>query len=188
MKKHLFYIAFAALAFSGCKNPYEKELAQLEAVRKTLSAADSVLAITNAAEAERLAKEVRNNLQLVQFNINKIGDTIDFKTALLLTEFRSLAKSLESVEKSHKRIGMAVDSAANNLGNLEHDLMNKSLAKEFTAEAAVAAERRQAEDLYGRAKNLPLQLSTIKAGYDTLAPAINNYLAELKRRLAEKTK
>lgn len=187
MRTHLFTGILLAAFFAACNGAQHKEaLEEIDGLRLKLKQTDSLLANVDREEAERLGTEVRNNSQFIQFNVNKIGDTLDFKTALFLTNYRSLLRGFETVDETHKRIGMAVDSITNNLGNLQHDIQNNSLAKGLTPEGCIEQEEEQVNEVYERAGELRSILESAKAGYDTLAPKVRDYMAELSIRLAEK--
>jgi hypothetical protein len=185
VKKNLIYIAIVLVSLAACKGQqHEKEIGEIAGIRGKLHQTDSVLALTNSDEAERFATEVRNNSQYVQFNINKIKDSLDFKTGLFLANYYDLLRRFESVAKGNKKLGQAVDSTLVNLDNLEHDLQNNTLAKEITPESAVERETEQANELYEHAVDLRSLFVKTKAGYDTLAPKMITYMAELNIRMA----
>jgi hypothetical protein len=188
MKKHFIYLSLLAfvLTVAACKKEHEKELGQLKEIRTLLVRTDSSLAKINREELEETETEIKNNSQFIQFNINQIGDTLDFKTALFLTDYRTLRTDYEIVISMHKRASAAVDSAQKNLDNLEHDLQNNSLAEGLTAEGAVEREGEQAEELFKATETIWLKLRQTEKNYATLAPKIKEYMAQLNQRLAEK--
>lgn len=187
MKKHLVsVIAIAALFFACNGETHDTEIAEIGKLKIVLQQSDSVLGKMDREEAERLGTEVRNNSQFIQFNINKIGDTLDFKTALLLTDYRSLLKSFETAEETHKKLKSAVDSTRVNLENLEYDLKNNSLAQGLTPQSCVEQETEQVNAIYDRSKEINTLLENAKGSYDTLAPKIVEYMKALNLKLAEK--
>lgn len=187
MKKHLITgLAITALFFACKGESHDKEITEIGKLRNVLMQSDSVLGKIDREDAERLGTEVRNNSQFIQFNINKLGDTLDFKTALLLTDYRSLLKSFETAEETHKKLKSAVDSTRMNLENLEHDLKNNSLAQGLTPEGCVEQETEQVNAIYERSKEIRSMLEGAKGSYDTLNPKISAYMKELNLKLAEK--
>jgi hypothetical protein len=187
MKTYLITGLLGLTLLGSCNGAKHKEqLEEIDGLRKKLVRVDSVLATVDREEAERLGTEVRNNSQFIQFNVNKIGDTLDFKTALFLTNYRSLLRGFETVDETHKQIGSAVDSISNNLNNLQHDIENNSLAQGLTPEGCIEQEEEQINEVYEKAGELRSILQGAKAGYDTLAPKVRDYMAELSIKLAEK--
>lgn len=186
MKKHLFVvIVIAAVAFVACKNEKnEKALAGIKDLRVKLAGTDSVLASVNRDEIDRLEAEVKNNSQFIQFNVGKVGDTLDFKTALLLTDYRALRKQFAGYSEDHKRLTAAVDSASKSLDNLEHDLMNNTLAEGLTPEGSLKQEEEQVKQMYDFAVDLRSGYTAAKLEHDTLAPKISDYMKLLNEKLA----
>ena len=187
MKKHLI-IGIAIVAFfSACKSEkHDKDLTEINNLRIKLVKTDSMLKNVDREEAERIATELKNNTQFIQFNINKIGDTLDFKTALLLNNYRSLLPAFETVADNHKRISTAIDSTNTTLNNLEHDIQNNSLAKNLTPESCVEQESEQVNEMYEYAGTMSSSLDRAKVGYDSLAPKISDYMKVLNQKLADK--
>ena len=187
MKKYFFYTTIALAAFASCKNePYKEEVEEIGRLRVKLVQTDSILKTVDAEDAERLGTEVRNNSQFIQFNLRKVGDTLDYPSALLLTNYQALLRGFETVDETHKKITMAIDSVEHSLDNLEHDLRNNSLAQGLSPEECVEEESEQVKELNDRSKELqPLFVNT-KASYDTLAPKIRDYMGKLNQRLSEK--
>lgn len=187
MKKNFISIlCTAAFLFSCNGTVHKEEIEEIGNLRSVLQQSDSVLGKIDREEAERLGTEVRNNSQFIQFNINKVGDTLDFKTGLLLTDYRSLLKSFETAEETHKKLKSAVDSTRMNLDNLEYDLKNNTLAQGLTPEACVEQETEQVNAIFDRSKEIYTLLNNAKGSYDTLAPKIADYIKLLNVKLAEK--
>lgn len=187
MKTKLLTVFTASLLLFGCAGEkYEKELKEIETLRAKLSQSDSLLGKIDVESAERLGTEIRNNSQFVQFNINKIGDSIDFKTGTMMSHYGSLLRSFETVEKTHERLQSAIDSTRQNLDNLEYDLKHNSLAQGLTPAGSVELESEQVTAIYERSEQIRSMLDNAKKGYDTLAPKITGYMQFLNQRLAEK--
>lgn len=187
MKKHLVSILCVTVFLFSCGGSgHDKEIGEIGKLRGLLQQSDSVLGKIDREEAERLGTEVRNNSQFIQFNINKVGDTLDFKTGLLLTDYRSLLKSFETAEETHKKLKSAVDSTRQNLENLEYDLKNNTLAQGLTPEGCVEQETEQVNAIFERSKEINSLLNNAKGSYDTLAPKIADYIKLLNVKLAEK--
>src|ERR1044071_3713195 len=149
MKRHLVIMFSIAIVFVACKNAeHEKQMADINAIRVKLVKTDSMLNKVDAETAKRLETEVKNNSQFIQFNINKIADTIDFKTALFLSSYKMVQDALEGLVENHRRIKIAADSTSKNLDNLEHDINNNSLANGLTAESCIEQEEEHANEMY----------------------------------------
>jgi hypothetical protein len=114
-----------AVLFFACKNEqHDKEIAQIGTIRNKLEMTDLLLKNVDHEMADRLGTEVKNNSQFIQFNINKIGDTIDFKTALFLSHYKTLQDQLEGIAENGEKLETAIDSTKKTLDNLEHDIVN----------------------------------------------------------------
>ncbi len=187
MKKHLI-IGFVLAAFLfACKGEqHEKEIGEINGLRAKLGKTDSLLKNVDQDMAERLGTEVKNNSQFIQFNINKIGDTLDFKTALFLSNYKMLLEGFESVSENGELLEVAVDSTEKTLNDLEHDISNNSLAKGLTAEGSIKEEQEHVDEMYEYASRMRSTLANVKASYDTLTPRVNEYMKTLNQRLAEK--
>src|ERR1044072_15535 len=130
MKKHLAYgFAIALLLFSCKGEQHEKEIAEINSMRNKLEMTELLLKNVDHEMADRLGTEVQNNSQFIQFNINKIGDTIDFQTAIFLSNYKALHEGFEGIAENGERLEIAIDSTRKTLDNLEHDIVNNSLAK-----------------------------------------------------------
>lgn len=187
VKKHLIYMIVIAASLAACKRiNYDKELAEINSLRAKLNQTDSILKIADREEAERFATELKNNTQFIQFNINKIGDTLDFKSALLLNNYRSLLPAFEAFVADHKKLSTAIDSTGKTLDNLVHDLQNNSLAKNLSAQTSVLQEKEQVNEMYEYAGIMRSNLKRAKSGYDTLTPKIAEYMKSLNQQLADK--
>lgn len=176
---------FIAVMLASCKVVnHDKELAEINALRTKLNQTDSILKIADREEAERFATELKNNTQFIQFNINKIGDTLDFKSALLLNNYHSLLPAFEAFVADHKQLSAAIDSTKKTLDNLVHDLQNNALSKTLSAETCVLQEKEQVNQMYEFAVTMRSSLTRAKAGYDTLTPKISDYMKSLNQQLA----
>lgn len=174
-------------SLSGCiREKHEKELASIASLRIQLSKTDSVLSKTDLELAERMAAEVKNNTQFIQFNINKLGDTIDFKTYKLINNYGSLLPAFEKVAENHKHLAAAIDSTNKSLDALVHDFENNSLAKNLSPELCVQQENEQVNSMYDFAGAMRSSFDKAKAGYDTLGPKIADYMKTLNQMLAAK--
>ncbi len=187
MKIQLIALTLLLTSLTACvREKHEKELAEINALRAELSKTDSLLIKTDLEFAERMAAEVKNNTQFIQFNISKLGDTVDFKTYKLLNNYGSLLPAFEKVAENHKHISAAIDSTNRSLDNLQHDFMENVLAKNLSSESCLQLEKEQVNGMYEFAGAMRSSLDKAKAGYDTLAPKISDYMKLLNQRLADK--
>jgi hypothetical protein len=185
--KSFTIIFILAVAFSACKNAeHEKQMEEINNLRAKIAKTDSLLKNVDAEAAERLETEVKNNSQFIQFNINKIADTIDFKTALFLSSYKMVDDAFDGLTINHKRIKIALDSTSRNLDNLEHDINNNSLAKGLTPENCIEQESEHVDEMYDFASKLRSVFDRAKIGYDTLTPKVNAYMKLQNQRLIEK--
>lgn len=186
-KKHLIFGMAIVAVLSSCNGEkHEKEMAAINELRVKLHKTDSMLKNVDREDAERMAAELKNNAQFIQFDINKIGDTIDRKSALLLNNYHSLLPAYESVAENHKKISSAIDSTITSLNNLEHDIQNNSLAKNLTAESCIEQEEELVNEMYEYAGTMRSTIDKAKLGYDSLAGKISDYMKILNQKLADK--
>ena len=182
----LIGVAFITVSIFSCKGAdYSKELSTIDSLRNVLRATDSLAALANPEETEEKAEEIENNCSYIQMNVNKVKDTLDFNSALLLTEYRGLAKELESVAKNGKKLEAAVDSVNRNLDDLAHDLTNNSLADGLTAAECVKKEADQVKEMREYADVMLKKKADAQATLDTLQPKINDYVRQMNLRLLE---
>jgi hypothetical protein len=187
MKLHLIAGILLITTFSSCvREKHEKELTEINSLRTALNHTDSVLSKTDLELAERMAAEVKNNTQFIQFNLHELGDSVDFKTYKLISNYGSLLPAFEKVAENHKHLSAAIDSTNKSLDNLVHDLEKNSLAKNLTPESCIQNEKEQVNGMYEFAGAMRSSLDRAKSGYDTLTPKIAEYIKQLNQRLADK--
>ncbi|MBI3510609.1 MAG: hypothetical protein HY064_08090 [Bacteroidetes bacterium] len=182
--RHLL-IAFLPLLFLfSCGERNDKEITEINSLRVKLSQTDSLLLKVDKDEAEKKEAELKNNAQFIQYNINLLGDTLDFKTALFLNYYRSLLRNYQTVADSYSKILLQADSSRRSLDNLEHDLKNNTLADGLTPEKCIESETERVNYLYQHAGDLRSMLEQAKSGYDTLSPKVAGFMAGLNMKLA----
>lgn len=176
--------AFVLALFSACSSGDANKAAATTAdsLQAALIFTDSALAKIDVEMAEHMAEEIKNNAQFIQRAINKAGDTLDFKTGLLLSNYRALYEDCEVVVKNHKLLGAAIDSSSVNLENLIHDLRNNNMNTGLTPDSAIAHERRQVSQLNIFVKEMQSKLTTARSSYDTLAPKVELFLLDVSQR------
>jgi hypothetical protein len=187
MKLHLIAGILLITTLSSCvREKHEKELVEINSLRTALNHTDSVLSKTDLELAERMAAEVKNNTQFIQFNLHELGDSVDFKTYKLISNYGSLLPAFEKVAENHKHLSAAIDSTNKSLDNLVHDLEKNSLAKNLTPESCIQNEKEQVNGMYEFAGAMRSSLDRAKSGYDTLTPKIAEYIKQLNQKLADK--
>lgn len=185
MKKHLVYTAAVSLFLFSCGGPDRSaELKTVDSLTKVLDATDSVIASIDLDDVKKRGEEVANNRKYIQFNVNMLKDTLDFNTALMLTEYREAGKFFDKIKNEVMHIDRSVDSARVSLNNLKHDLENNSLAQGIDVKASLSAERAQVSEMKSYAENLKLMAAAAAASHDTLAPKVNAYVKLMNEKLA----
>jgi hypothetical protein len=173
-----------ALLGSSCKGPaHEAELKTIDSLKNVLAQTDSVLALVNVEEVKTRHDEMHNNMQFIQINIDKMGDTLDFKTGLYLSEYKQLRKQLQLIKSGVVQNSALVDSVMKNLNDFEHDLKNNTLDKSVNLEGAIAAEKMQVNALYQGSLNLPKLFIESRTAYDTLSPKVNAFVDQLSTKM-----
>jgi hypothetical protein len=180
-------IAFAALsmllaAACGVPEVNNKVAGEVEKLQIRLIATDSALKKIDTEKAEELAKTIKSNSQFIQASMNQVGDTIDFNTGLMLTDYRSLYKDFDVVKKNCAGLSRAIDSTQMNLNNLVSDLRSNTLAKGLTPDSALAYETRQAAQLDTYVKDMQMRFTNSLTAYDSLAPRVQVYIEGVKAR------
>lgn len=185
MKKHLVYTAILSLFLFSCGGPDRTaELKTVDSLMKVLDATDSIIGTLNLDDVKKRGEEVANNRKYIQFNVNMLKDTLDFNTALMLTEYREAGKFFDKIKNEAMHVDRSVDSARVNLNNLKHDLENNSLAAGIDVNASLNSERAQVAEMKSYAENLQLMAKATVASHDTLAPKVNAYVKLMNEKLA----
>ena len=100
-----------ALLLVTCKGEdYTHELSEIDSLKKVLNATDSLIASMNTADINRRTQDIADNSKFIQFNVNKLNDTLDYSTALLLTEYRETGVKYSFVSGEITRLSNAIDS------------------------------------------------------------------------------
>jgi hypothetical protein len=113
-----------------------------------------------------------------------LKDTLDYNTALMLTEYREAGKFFDKIRNEAQHVGRSVDSARVSLNNLKHDLESNSLAEGIDLNASLAGERAQVAEMKAYAENLQVMVKAAVASHDTLAPKVNVYVKQLNEKLS----
>lgn len=183
MKSSLILFSTVALLWmTACGVPEANSRAadEVEKLQADLVKTDSALRKIDVDKAEGIARIIKNNSQYIQSNMNNMKDTLDFKTGLVLTDYRALYKDLDAVKKNTRGLSTAIDSMQINLGNLISDLRSNTLSDGLTADSALAYEKRQALQLAAFVKEVDTRLKSALAQYDTLSPRVDSYINEMK--------
>jgi hypothetical protein len=138
----------------------------------------------NLDDVKKRGEEVANNRKYIQFNVNMLKDTLDYNTALMLTEYREAGKFFDKIRNEAQHVGRSVDSARVSLNNLKHDLESNSLAEGIDLNASLAGERAQVAEMKAYAENLQVMVKAAVASHDTLAPKVNVYVKQLNEKLS----
>lgn len=180
MKPHLIFIMVIGIFLASCKGEdYTHELVMIDSLKKELAATDSLITSLNRADIARRAEEITNNSKFIQFNVNKIKDTLDFSTALLLTQYKNTGDAYKRMEEELNKLNSAIDSASIGLENLKHDLTNHSLAEGMEAGSSVQNECTQIYQIKTYANDLAKSLENTRKSYDTLLPKVNAFVQKV---------
>jgi RNase adaptor protein for sRNA GlmZ degradation len=193
MKKIISYslFLFLSLAFvvsCGPSHDYTNEFKAIESCRADLVRLDSTLSLIKPAEVDNLVLNVNNTSGFVQSAVNKIGETIDFKTAEMLTEFRSLRKPLDAVSKNSNLIRTSIDSTAKNLERLENDLRKNTLSEGLSAADCVKRERENLDALAEQTQIVINNYVNSKLAFDSLQPKVMTYAQQLNAKITAQPK
>ncbi|HTF03170.1 MAG TPA: hypothetical protein VK826_04060 [Bacteroidia bacterium] len=185
MNKHLIFVVAIGSLLVTCKgDDYSQELATIDSLKKVLVATDSIIESLDPADVGKKAEEIGNNSKFIQFNVNKLKDTLDFNTALLLTEYRQTGKYFKQMKEDFERVDKAIDSANVSLDNLAHDLKNNSLAEGIDAKASVKSESDQVGEMHAFAQAQVKKKQETREAYDTLVPKVNAFVQDISVKLA----
>jgi cob(I)alamin adenosyltransferase len=186
MKNVPFFLSLViALFLVTCRGEdYTQDLSEIDSLKKVLVSTDSLIATLNTAEISRRTQEIADNSKFIQFNVNNFGDTLDYSTALLLTEYRETGNKFRFVNDEVKRLSNAIDSMNAGLENLKHDLENHSLGEGIDGKASVVHESTQVNAIHSYAVELIASLENTRKSYDTLLPKVNSYVNRVSARVA----
>lgn len=180
MKQHLFIALVIASLLVTCKGEdYADEIVVIDSLKKVLVSTDSLISSLNRADLARRSEEITNNSKFIQFNVNKLKDTLDYSTALLLTEYRRTGEAYKHMEEEINRLSNSIDSASMGLNNLKHDFAYHSLAKEVDPGASLQHESTQVTQIQSYAEDLVKSLEDTRRSYDSLLPKVNTFVQKL---------
>lgn len=182
---HLACVALIAILAVTCKGEdYSHELSEIDSLKKVLVATDSLIGSLNTADINRRVQDIADNSKFIQYNVNKLGDTLDYSTALLLTEYRETGNKYRFVSEAAARLRNTIDSMTIGLSNLKHDLDNHSLAEDVNGKASVVYESSQVNAIRSYAVELKTSLENTRKSFDTLLPKVNDYVNRMSVRVA----
>lgn len=168
-----------------CKGKdYSHELSTIDSLKEVLVSTDSVIATLNTADIAKRTQEIADNSKFIQFNVNKLGDTLDYVTALLLTEYRETGNKYSFYNSEFVRVSNAIDSVNRGLDNLKHDLQSNSLAEGVNPKASIVHETAQVNTIASYVNELSTSLNGVRRSYDTLLPKVNLFVERMSARLA----
>lgn len=184
MNKHLLFVVTIGSLLVTCKGEdYSKELASIDSLKKVLTSTDSLIEQADPEAIKKRGDEISNNSKFIQFNVNKLKDTLDFNTALMLTDYRAVGKDLSTMCENLEKLEKAIDSARVSLDNLSHDLINHSLAEGIDAKASVESETEQIGEMHAYAKDMMKKKKEALESYDTLLPKVNSFVQQMSAKL-----
>jgi hypothetical protein len=180
MKPHLLFALVIGSLLVTCKGEdYSHEIGVIDSLKTVLDSTDSLINSLNRSDISKRGEEITNNSKFIQFNVNRLKDTLDFSTALLLTEYRKTGETYKKMETELKRLNDVIDSARIGLDNLKHDLSNHSLAENVSAGTSVQHESTQVFQIRSYAEDLAKSLESTRRSYDTLLPKVNSFVNKL---------
>ena len=180
----LIPLLFLLLLVNCNGEDYSHELSEIDSLKTVLTETDSLITSLNNPEITQRAQDIADNSKFIQFNVNKLGDTLDYSTALLLTEYRETGVKFRFVSDELTRLSMAIDSMYMNLDNLKHDLENHSLAEGVEGKASVTHVSSQVNVLSSYSNELRTTLDNTRHSYDTLLPKVNACVNRINARVA----
>jgi len=181
---HLLFLSLIGLLLVTCKGEdFTHELSAIDSLKKVLSSTDSVIASFNTADITRRSEDIANNSKFIQYNMNKLADTLDYSTALLLTEYKETGNKYRHVNEEAARLSNAIDSMSRGLDNLKHDLENHSLAEGIDGKASVVHESSQVSVINSYVQELKSTLDNTRKSYDTLLPKVNAFVLRMSSKL-----
>jgi hypothetical protein len=185
MRMQLAIVSLFGVLLVTCKGEdYTHELSAIDSLKKVLVSTDSVIASFNSTDITKRAEDIANNSKFIQYNMNKLNDTLDYSTALLLTQYKETGSKYQYVNQEAARLSNAIDSMSRGLDNLKHDLENHSLAKGIDGKASVVHESSQVSVITGYTMELKSSLDNTRKSYDTLLPKVNAFVLRMSARVA----
>lgn len=185
MRPQLVFVSLIGLLLVTCKGEdYTHELSAIDSLKKVLVVTDSVIASFNTTDITKRAEEISNNSKFIQYNVNKLTDTLDYSTALMLTEYRETGNKYRYMNEEVIRLSIAIDSMNRGLDNLKHDLQNHSLAEGIDGKASVVHETSQVSQINSYVQELKSSLANTRRSYDTLLPKVNAYVLRMSAKVA----
>lgn len=185
MKLQLLFASVIALLLVTCKGEdYSRELSEIDSLKRVLNSTDSTLMAMNPEEITRRAQDITDNSKFIQYNVTKLGDTLDYSTALLLSAYGQTGDKYRWVNDEIERLDNAIDSMNFALDNLKHDMENHSMAEGLDGKASVIHEKVQVNVISAYTGVLKSSLNNTRRSYDSLLPKVNAFVELMSARVA----
>lgn len=185
MTSRLLFIGVIAVLLVNCRGEdYTQELGIIDSLENVLVSTDSMIVSLNRADIAKRGNDIDANSKFIQFNVNKSGDTLDYSTALLLTQYKKAGEAYHDMDKQLGKLNNTIDSARLSLENLKHDLANNSLEEGLDARSSVLNETTQVNEIHSYAIDLKKSLEDTRRSYDTLLPKVNAFVQRISADVA----
>lgn len=185
MKLHLLFAVVIAFLLVTCKGQdYSRELSEIDSLKSVLNSTDSMLMALNPEEISRRAQDITDNSKFIQYNVTRLGDTLDYSTALLLSAYGQAGDNYRRVNEEIERLDNAIDSMNLALDNLKHDMENHSMAEGLDGKASVIHEKVQVNVIAAYTGVLKSSLNNTRRSYDSLLPRVNTFVQQISARVS----
>ncbi len=163
----------------SCKTEtrYPKEIARLDSLYKAIESAEAEYLKGDTTGITAMGENISKNIGFVQENYK---DTMDFKTALLVSNYHGILKPINQFGEKKKEIEEESVYAKKQIKGLSHDLANNLLAND-SAEAYMESEEEAVIELIKSLDIMKTGLKHIREKYQTLNPGIDSLVNILKQ-------
>jgi hypothetical protein len=126
MKKYILFTLIIGLAFTACKNAYEKELGEV----------DSLLEIVNDSEQSLLTVDTsrvfsaKRQMEVDLAELHEVKDTLTKEEAFQLDKIFSSKKRIFRLTKNYSNFLEQINFSKTQLTNLKQDLENDFVSKD----------------------------------------------------------
>ena len=145
MKKYVLLFLIIGLAFNACKNPNEKEIADVKALIVSVEDSEKFLFAVDTSKVFSFKRQMEKDLM----NFNSIQDTLTKEEAFKVGDIFASKKRLFRLESNYPELIREIEFSKKQLNNLKQDLENQVMKKE-DFKLNFATEKAAVKDLEGK--------------------------------------
>jgi predicted nuclease with TOPRIM domain len=126
MEKIIILLAVVSTSFFACKNAYENEIGEVDALINIITDTENALLSVDTSKTFAAARQIKEDID----ELNATKDTLTKEQAFLLDDYFSNKKKLYRLSANYSGYIEKVKHSKNQLLNLKQDLLNDKISKE----------------------------------------------------------